>query len=224
MTPPHSTQRGYGFAVASIAHRVLAALVSEGSLDDDELADRFEVRRQSINQVTRRLATEGRIRRYLGPDGKLTNALPSDEHIAESAATQPPLGSPDNDEPLAEDEVKTAVQDHLDALGYTVTVAWGRARGIDIEATHLTKPRQVIEAKGEVSSDQQQGNYFLGALGELLQRMSDPDATYALALPDNRRYRGLVRRLPDLARDRLSLRVYWVKRVNGRLEVEVDNG
>lgn len=206
-----------------MAQRVLAALVSEGSLDDDELAARLGARRQSVNQVTRRLTTEGRIRRYLRPDGKLTNALQGDGPIAESAATQPPPGSPGN-EVLAEDEVKSAVRDYLDALGYTVTVAWGRTRGIDIEATHLTKSRQVIEAKGEATSDQQQGNYFLGALGELLQRMSDPDATYALALPDNRRYRGLVQRLPALARQRLALRVYWVKRMSDGLEVEVDDG
>jgi hypothetical protein len=43
----------------------------------------------------------------------------------------------------------------------------------------------IIEAKGEVRSDQQQGNNFLNALGELLQRMDDPEAAYALALPAN---------------------------------------
>ena len=65
-------------------------------------------------------------------------------------------------------------------------------------------------SEGAVASDQQQGNYFLGALGELVQRMDDPNARYALALPDNRRYRGLVARLPELARLRLNLTILFV--------------
>jgi hypothetical protein len=42
--------------------------------------------------------------------------------------------------------------------------------------------------------------------------MNDPHARYALALPDNPRYRGIVRRLPDLARQRLDLTVFFVHR------------
>jgi hypothetical protein len=38
-------------------------------------------------------------------------------------------------------------------------------------------------------TDQQQGNYFLHALGELIQRIDDPGARFGLALPDNERYR-----------------------------------
>lgn len=207
-----------------MAHQILSVLGSEGSLDDDELAARVGVRRQSINQVTRRLAAEGRIRRFRGPEGKLVNAVQDGVQPPQQAFEPSHLAPRDLDGPLSEDDVKAAVGDYLRARGYSVTVAWGRARGIDIEAAHPTENRQVIEAKGAVDSDQQQGNYFLGALGELLQRMSDPEAIYALALPDNRRYRGLVRRLPVLARERLSLRVYWVKRADGVLEVEVDGG
>jgi len=40
-------------------------------------------------------------------------------------------------------------------------------------------------------------NYFLGALGELIQRMTDVTATYGLALTNNKQYRGLVQHLPD---------------------------
>jgi len=112
---------------------------------------------------------------------------------------------------LGEDEVKTAVRDHLQAQGYKVTVAKLEQHGVDIEATKGSD-RILIEAKGEVPSRQQQGNYFLGALGELIQRMDDPGARYGLALPDNKRYRGLVERLPALARKRLDLVVYMVSR------------
>ena len=111
---------------------------------------------------------------------------------------------------LKEDEVKAAVRDYLTAHGYEVVVAWGHERGIDIEARRTGE--FLIEAKGEVSSQQQQANYFLGALGELVQRLDDPDTPYGLALPDNRRYRGLVDRLPPLARERLNLVVFFVRR------------
>ena len=79
--------------------------------------------------------------------------------------------------------------------------------------------RLVLEAKGEVLLQPQQVNYFPGALGELVQRMDDPDTTYGLALPDNRQYRGLVSRLPSFARDRLGLSVFFVSQSFGRLEV-----
>jgi len=55
-------------------------------------------------------------------------------------------------------------------------------------------------------------NYFVGILGELLQRMYDESATYGIALPANRQYAGLVDRPPRLARDRIGLNVFWVAR------------
>ncbi len=112
---------------------------------------------------------------------------------------------------ISEDKVKQAVKGHLEAEGWQVKVAWGRERGIDIEATRDDE-RLVIEAKAEVEPQPQQVNYFLGALGELIQRMDDPEATYGLALPDNRQYRGLVERLPEEAVRRLGLVVFWVDR------------
>jgi hypothetical protein len=78
----------------------------------------------------------------------------------------------------------------------------------------------LLEAKGEVGRGAQQVNYFLGALGELLQRMSDPQVRYGLVLPHNRQYGGLVARLPALAVDRLGLEVYFVARDGARYLVE----
>jgi hypothetical protein len=51
----------------------------------------------------------------------------------------------------------------------------------------------------------------LQALGELVQRMDEPASQYGLALPDNARYRGLVDRLPALARQRMHLTVFFVR-------------
>jgi hypothetical protein len=83
----------------------------------------------------------------------------------------------------------------------------------------------MLEAKAEVARNAQNVNYFLGALGELVQRMSDRTARYGLALPDNRQFRGLVDRLPDVAIERLGLEVFFVRRQDAGYEVaEVTRG
>ncbi|MEU4779385.1 hypothetical protein [Micromonospora sp. NPDC023633] len=63
----------------TVAERVMQELQrTRLPLDDDELARRLGVQpRQTINQVCRRLEENGRIRRYVGPRGKIVN-----EHLA----------------------------------------------------------------------------------------------------------------------------------------------
>jgi hypothetical protein len=136
-------------------------------------------------------------------------------------AASPPKPQADQSGPIAEDEVKRAVAAHLEAQGFSVQVAWGGARGIDIEARRGAE-RLVLEAKGKVANPPQQVNYFLNALGELVQRMDDPHTRYGLALPDNRQYRRLVGRLPAHARERLGLVVFFVRREGNRFAVEVE--
>jgi len=194
--------------MATLADRVLSALVDAGTcLDDDQLAAVLGVRRQAINQVCRSLEIQGQLARPVSVGNKIQNCLigsPSQPRPA-PAITTSPTGL------LKEDEVKAAVRDYLTAHGYEVVVAWGHERGIDIEARR-SEERILIEAKGEASLQPQNANYFLGALGELLQRLDDPDAFYGLGLPDNRQYHGLVDRLPTLARERLNLVVFFVRR------------
>lgn len=201
--------------IATIAARLLEMIRIHGPLDDDELARHLEVQpRQSINQVARRLADQGVVRRYQGPAGKIANSLADEPKDPPPPKSIPTVAG--STEHLSEDQVKQAVAEHLRRQGFHVDIRWGRERGIDLDARASNGRRIVIEAKGEVASDQQQGNYFLGALGELVQRMSDPKATYGLALPGNRRYRGLVDRLPALAWQRLNLVVYLVHKQDGR--------
>jgi len=209
-----STQVGARLiVVATIAERILEA-VRYAPLDDDLLAKRLGItQRQSINQTARRLEAQGKLRRVVGPDGKIVNMLT--EHggnpgpsVDETRPSTRPI--PDR---ITEDEVKTAVRDHLASQGFEVQVAWDRTPGIDIDARHPSGSRHVIEAKAETgTSGPQQANYFIGMLGELLQRMDDDSATYGIALPENRQYRGLVDRLPRLARDRIGLNIFWVAR------------
>ena len=95
---------------------------------------------------------------------------------------------------------------------------WGRERGIDIVAT-CGEDRLIIECKGEAPTQPQETNYSLGALGELAQRMTLPDARYALGLRASPRFRGLVSRPPGLARYRLRLSVFFVD-ATGQVEYE----
>lgn len=115
---------------------------------------------------------------------------------------------------LTEDEVKQGVKEYLEAAGFRVTVAWGRERGIDVTAVAGAEV-MLLEAKGSAVNPPQQVNYFLGALGELLRRMTSPDATYGPALPDSPHYRGLAARLPVLAWERLRLTVLFVSKDAG---------
>lgn len=207
--------------MATLADRILEA-IRYSPLDDDVLAARLGVSsRQAVNQTARRLEREGLLRRRTGPSGKIVNE--SLEGGVGGRVGVPPVPRPEPPRPfLSEDEVKEAVRRWLTSQGFAVTVALGHERGIDIDARHPDGRRWIIEAKGEVASDQQQGNYFLGALGELLRRMDDLNATYGLALPSNRRYRSLVRRLPALAKRRLGLVLIWVDAGTGMPTVSAE--
>lgn len=190
----------------TVATRLVAALRGHGRRDDDELAKTLLINRQRVNQVARMLERQGVLKRAVGPAGKLINSL------VDGAEVEQPVAAPQDSRGsslVTEDFVKRAVYDHLVQQGCVGEVRWGHALGIDIDVTGPAG-RFVIEAKGEAGSEQQQRNYFLGALGELVQRMSDDAAHYGLALPDNRQYRGLVSRLPSLVWERLGLVVYFV--------------
>ena len=200
--------------MATLADRILKQLQAGVEFDDDEIAARLGVIRQQINQTCRRLESQGILRRQRGPRGKIVNRR-TDDRVPN---LKPPPRTPPASEFITEDEVKTAMKAHLEALGYRVEVMWGRERGIDIDARR-PDGRLILEAKGEVASQPQKTNYFLGALGELVQRMSDERAAYGLALPDNATFRGLLNRLPRLAKERLRLRIFLVARTPRGLSV-----
>jgi hypothetical protein len=110
---------------------------------------------------------------------------------------------------ISEDVAKRSLQTWLEKAGWTVALAWGHTRGIDIDARRAGQ-RWVIEVKGEGSRQQMRVNYFLGMLGELLQRMNDPSAAYSIALPDLPQFRGLWDRLPRLAKERTGISALFV--------------
>jgi len=60
-------------------------------------------------------------------------------------------------------------------------------------------------------------NYFIGILGETLQRMDDPAAKYSIAVPDIAQFRGLWSRLPSVAKSRTAITALFVSE-NGSVE------
>jgi len=118
-------------------------------------------------------------------------------------------------EALSEDEIKEVLVKWLSKQGWDSKVAWGRTQGIDVEATR-GKERWVIEVKGPGSRPQMRVNYFIGILGETLQRMDDSRARYSIALPELPQYRGLWDRLPSLAKERTKISILFVS-INGNI-------
>ncbi len=120
---------------------------------------------------------------------------------------------------MNEDEVKSAMKSALERQGYEVKVKWGQKPGTDIEA--FLGRKLIMEAKGEGSSRQMLGNYFLQALGEILQRMADANASYGIALPAHASYLELVSNLPKRVREALQLDFYFVKPLDNGYEIGV---
>jgi hypothetical protein len=92
----------------------------------------------------------------------------------------------------------------------------GAAPGIDVEARKGSS-RWVIEVKGSGSLNPMRVNYFPAMLGEILQRMNDPEARYSIALPEIAQFRGLWRRLPALAKSRTRVSALFVSE-SGQVE------
>jgi|GEM_PF-1094524 hypothetical protein len=109
----------------------------------------------------------------------------------------------------SEDSVKRHIRDWLSEDGWRVEVKWGKERGIDIFACK-NDICWIIEAKGIGKYQPMRVNYFLGALAELMQRMSNPHALYSVAFPDISQYRRLWDRLPSLAKERTGVSALFV--------------
>jgi hypothetical protein len=203
-------------ATPTLADRVLTALAAaSGPLDDETLARRARATsRQAVTLVCRTLEASGRVHREAGSDGKPLFSLAARPDAAATpepahADAAPPRPTAEVAMMLTEDQVKRAVRDYLTAAGYLVHVTWGHTRGVDILAERGHE-RLLLEAKGQVARRPRQTDYFSAALGELIQRMDDPNATYGLGLPDHPQYCALVEKLPDLVWSRLNLVVYLV--------------
>ena len=114
---------------------------------------------------------------------------------------------------LQEDDIKNILANYLNHNGWKTKLAMGKVHGIDIDA-YKGNDRWIIEVKGCGSRNAMRVNYFLAILGETLQRMSDSNAKYSIALPDIKQYRSLWNKLPPLAKERTGISVLFVNENN----------
>ncbi len=206
--------------MASLKERILALISQEPGLTDREITDRLEGKnaiQQPINQAAHQLKVLGKLVRRHRSDGLIGNypAIPMDEATFIPQQTLVPT-TPNQGVLLSEDDLKRTLQDWLVSSGWRVDVKWAKEHGIDIEA-FKNGTRWIIEVKGSGSLNAMRVNYFLGILGETLQRMNDPNALYSIALPDLAQFRGLWQRLPNLAKQRTTITALFVSE-SGKIE------
>ncbi len=161
---------------------------------------------QPINIAARNLARREIIVRKKRNDGIIGNYL-SGKPIPKTATASGASSAGENQ--LSEDRAKEILKAWLESDGWSTEIAWGRTRGIDVEAKRRAK-RWIIEVKGIGSLSAMRVNYFIGMLGETLQRMDDKEAKYSIAMPDIQQFRNLWRRLPGLAKHRTTISALFV--------------
>lgn len=212
---------GVGFKrepMASLSDEIIRAVQRSPGISDRELTNALRGRaapQQPINQAARMLERKGLLVRKRRPDHLIGNYVSGTDVVR--STSHPPAAVKNRDvDALSEDEIKQALDSWLRADGWQTKVAWGNAQGIDIDARRGSE-RWIIEAKGPGSRQPMRVNYFIGILGETLQRMSDPVARYSIALPDLAQYRRLWQRLPKLAKSRSQIPLILVSKT-GRIE------
>jgi hypothetical protein len=195
----------------SFADRLLALVNATPGLTDRELTDTWRGKHahpSQVNQEARLLEQRGDIVRKQRLDGRIGNYPASPETAPEEQAESPEIIK--TPEGLSEDELKKHLERWLISQGWQARIAWGRSKGVDIHATRNTES-WIIEVKGLGSLQAMRVNYFIAMLGETLQRMADPHASYSIALPDILQYRRLWARLPALAKQRTRITALFVK-------------
>ena len=193
----------------SFAEKLFAEIQRSPGLSDRELTDILcgaDKHPSQVNQEARLLEGANRIVRRPRIDGVIGN-YPEGSIVETVQPVKPEIAR--TPERLSEDEVKEVLDNWLRSNGWATRIAWGMARGIDIEAARDGK-RWLIEVKGLGSRQPMRVNYFLAILGETLQRMADEDAKYSIALPDVPQFRGLWSRLPELAKSRTTITALFV--------------
>ena len=198
----------------TLKQRIMEHIVSFPGATDTDLEKKLNAVHQAVNQACRALEKDGLLIRRANPeeDGRIGN-FPSEAKLPEPA---PAFKVVDTGTPLEEEDIKHILTDRLTAEGWTVKTAWGHQPGVDIDARR-GQERWLIEIKGPGSRQPMRVNYFIGILGETLQRMDDPAARYSIALPDMTQYRGLWARLPKLAKERTTIDILFVDS-NGNIE------
>jgi hypothetical protein len=198
--------------MATLAQRILGVVLEQPGITDRLLAEALfgaGTPQQRVNGECRLMETRGLLRRAARSDGLKGNYLVANNPLPSALPSVPEPSLAIDTAELSEDRVKVLLQMWLRDQGWAVEIAWAKTPGIDIHAQRGDQ-RWIIEAKGSGSLNPMRVNYFLGVLGETLQRMNDPRANYSIALPDLRQFRNLWERLPRLAKERTGITALFV--------------
>ena len=203
----------------TVAERIIQELTIFPGLDDDELAKHLKKDRHHINKCCREMADKGVLQRNENPgkNNKICNYLKDDTVIHTVENQTRAQAHSDGSVELQEEDIKQIINDWLIADGWKTTVAWKYSHGVDIEGVKDGK-RWLIEVKGPGSRNEMRVNYFIGILGETLQRMDDENARYSIAFPDMDQFRRLWDKLPSLAKKRTTIDMLLVSK-DGTIEL-----
>ena len=191
----------------NLRDQILDYIAIRPGATDTDMEKAFGAVHQQVNYACRMLEREGRLIRRKPSAGGLIGNYPAEHPLPPAEPGCEGKASAGNG--LEEETIKHILTDKLTAEDWTVATAWGHSPGVDIDARR-GDDRWLIEVKGPGSRPQMRVNYFLSMLGEILQRMDDPNARYSLALPDLPQYRGLWDRLPTLAKQRTGIDILYV--------------
>ncbi len=194
----------------TLAEKIVELLKNKPGLSDRQLTDElFGVGKpqQPVNIACRELEKKGILTRKKIEENPIGNYLTGQELIVWSQQME--RSSDEIVENFSEDAIKRTLESWLITQGWKVKVAWGHIYGSDIEAIKGNQ-RWIIEVKGQGSRNPMRVNYFLGILGETLQRMEDPLSKYSIALPDMQQFRNLWKRLPLLAKSRTGITAIFI--------------
>ena len=192
----------------TLRSEVLSILKRNPGLSDGEitLMLRGKVPHQPVNAICRKLCLTGEIHRERRTDGRLGSYI-----VKRSAARIRLWGSIEpQQEGSTEDFVKAAIQKKLQREGWSVRVAYGRARGCDIEAER-SKEKWRIEAKGRGKHSTMRHNYFLAVIGQMVMCFdSTEQSRNSIALPRLPQYERLWSRVPLGLKQKTSITVLFV--------------
>jgi hypothetical protein len=199
--------------MSTLAEQIIRLLEQNPGMTDREITDSLRghsYNQQPINQKCHDLQGRGVLARRKRSDSLIGNYLATQAVNLVAIRRDEPDHMSTNDI-LSEDDVKQCLEKWLIGDGWQVEIAWGNKPGVDIKA-HKESELWLIEVKGGGSRSAMRVNYFLGVLGELLQHMDDPDASYSIAFPDLQQFRRLWERLPALAKQRTGISALFVNK------------
>jgi hypothetical protein len=190
-----------------IEHNIIRLLQHSPGLSDRELANSIKGHGKSsqyVNQKCRALVSKNILLRKKRKDGLYGNWLVDEYSYSESYTN-----FNENSDDISEKKMKQVLENYLTSRDWEAKISWRINRGVDIEANRGAN-KWIIEVKGSGFYSPVRNDYFLTVLGEILQRMDNPNCKYSIALPDVNQFHRLWDRLPSLAKNRTGVTALFV--------------